>query len=179
MSVPVREVASDALTPRDVAGLRALFAAAWPDVLFDEHDFAHAMGGRHWLIEIDGRIVSHASVIERVLEAGGRRLRTGYVEAVATLPDHAGLGHGTSVLRAAGDHIRTTFELGALSTDRPAFYERLGWVRWRGPTFVRAPGGPVRTPDDDDGILVLPTTTSPALELTESLSCDWREGDVW
>ena len=35
------------------------------------------------------------------------------------------------------------------------FYERLGWVRWRGPTYVQMPDGVVkRTAEDDGGLMV-------------------------
>ena len=58
-------------------------------------------------------------------------------------------------------------------------YARLGWERWRGPTFVRTAGGLVRTEDEDAGIMILRTPRTPALTRTESLSCEWRAGDAW
>lgn len=176
----IREAATAQLSADDLGALRGLFAAAWPDGEFSEDDWAHAMGGRHWLIEVDGRIVSHASVVERILEVGGRPLRTGYVEAVATAPHSRRCGHASRVMQAAGAHIRAHFELGALSTGHPGLYERLGWVRWRGPSFVRTPEGLVRTEDEDDGILVLVTPATPAgLDLTAPVSCPARSGDAW
>ncbi len=179
MTPPVRTATTDELTEGDLAGMRSLFDAAWPGGRFDGHDFEHALGGRHWLIEHEGRIVSHASVVGRLLVADERPLRTGYLEAVATWPDLERRGLGSAVVSAADAHIRERYELGGLSTGRPGFYERLGWRRWLGPTFVRMPDGPVRTADDDGGVLVLATPGTPPLDLTAPLSCDWREGDVW
>jgi aminoglycoside 2'-N-acetyltransferase I len=75
--------------------------------------------------------------------------------------------------------IRDRFELGALGTGRHQFYERLGWLTWTGPASVRTPEGTRRTPDEDGFILVLPTPSSPALDLAAPISCEWREGDVW
>ena len=75
--------------------------------------------------------------------------------------------------------IEERFQLGALGTGRHHFYERLGWRTWRGPSFVRTGTGPSRTPDDDGYILVLPTPTSPTLDLEASISCEWSPGDVW
>ena len=47
-------------------------------------------------------------------------------------------------------------------------------------THVRAHGrGPVRTEDEDDGIMILRTSRTPALTGTEALSCEWRAGDAW
>jgi aminoglycoside 2'-N-acetyltransferase I len=139
----------------------------------------HAMGGRHWLVEVAGRIVSHAAVVERILEVGGRPVRTGYVEAVATAPAWQGRGFGSRVVAAATEHIAATYELGALSTGSPGFYERRGWLRWRGPTYVRTPRGPRRTADEDAGVLVLPTAISPRLDPTASISCESRAGADW
>ena len=35
------------------------------------------MGGVHWLAEAGGRLVGHASVVPRILEADGRPIRDG------------------------------------------------------------------------------------------------------
>ena len=60
---------------------------------------------------------------------------------------------------------------------------------WAGPTWVRTADGPVRSEDEDGGILWLPTPTpttptptapaQPPITGTESISCEWREGDAW
>jgi aminoglycoside 2'-N-acetyltransferase I len=175
----VREVATAELTEAELADLRELFAAGWPAGDFDEDDWAHAMGGRHWLIELDGRVVSHAAVVERIVSAGGHALRTGYVEAVATLPGYEGRGLGSRVVAGATEHVRRRFELGALGTDRFTFYGRLGWQRWQGPTAVRTPSGELRTPQDDGYVMVLLTPSTPPLDTAATIACDWRPGDVW
>ena len=63
------------------------------------------------IASIGDRIVSHASVVDRVLETGDLALRTGYVEAVATWPEHQGAGHATRVMRAVGTFL-DGYELG-------------------------------------------------------------------
>ena len=149
------------------------------DGQFGDDDWAHALGGRHLILDVDGDIVSHASVVERSIEIGGQRFRTGYVEAVATAPGSEGRGYGSAVMTAANEHIRSTFELGVLGTGRNGFYERLGWETWRGKAFVRTPDGQVRTPEEEGYILVLRTPASSPFELTEPITGDWRPGDVW
>jgi aminoglycoside 2'-N-acetyltransferase I len=144
-----------------------------------EDDWKHALGGTHFILELDGRIVAHASVVERELRVDGRTLRTGYVEAVATTPDRQGKGLGSLLMDDVTAWIRDRFELGALGTGRHSFYERLGWRTWAGPSSVRTPNGDRQTPDDDGYILVLATPSSPALDLSAPISCDWRPGDVW
>ncbi len=180
--VQLRRLATDELTAPESAALRAMLDAAFgadEAERFDDDDWQHGLGGVHFVLEVDGRIVAHASVVERELHVGDRPLRTGYVEAVATAPDRQGQGFGSIVMIDATYYIRETFELGALGTGRHAFYERLGWRTWRGPAFVRAPDGPCRTPDEEGFILVLETPTSPRLDLSAPISCDWRPGDVW
>ena len=107
-------------------------------------------------------------------------MHAGYVEAVAVLPARQGTGLGTAVMRALGEVIAREFELGALSTGEWHFYERLGWERWRGPTWVRHPDGRLeRSPADDDSLMILRTPRTPALDLFATLTCDARPGDAW
>jgi aminoglycoside 2'-N-acetyltransferase I len=175
----IRRLRSDDLSSDDAAGLRELFAAAWDAEGFTEEDWDHAVGGMHFILEASGAIVAHAAVVERELNTTGHRLRTGYVEAVATSPIHQGRGHGTAVMGQADEYIDQNFQLGALGTGRTAFYQRLGWLVWEGPTFVRTASGLVRTPEEDGNVLVRLTPTSPELDLKAPISCDWRPGDVW
>jgi aminoglycoside 2'-N-acetyltransferase I len=168
------------LSAPEIAAIRALLWAAFEgDEAFSEDDWQHALGGLHVVLDVAGEVRAHASVVTREIHVDDRPIRTGYVEAVATAPEHQGRGYGTRVMAAVNEHIREEYELGALGTGSPAFYERLGWLRWRGPTAVRTSDGVERTPDEDGGILVLPTVRSPELDLDAEISCDWRPGDVW
>lgn len=178
----VRRLTTPQLTPEDVAGIRALLDAAFAkheDDRFGEDDWQHALGGMHFVLDLGGEIVGHAAVVERTLEIAGQPLRTGYVEAVATVPARQRTGLGTDVMRDVGAYITEHFELGALGTGSHGFYERLGWATWRGPAFVRTAEGERRTPDEEGYIMVLRTPTTPTLDLTAPISCDWRPGDVW
>lgn len=180
----VREVETTGLSPEEVATIRALMEVAFgddEDERFRDEDWAHAVGGRHFILEVDGVIVGHASVVERELQVAGRPVRTGYVEAVAVEPGRHGLGLGSTLMERVNAHVRERFELGALGTGRHAFYQRLGWRTWRGPSSVRTPTGELPTPDEDGYILVLETPSTPItpLDLDAPISCDWRPGDVW
>jgi aminoglycoside 2'-N-acetyltransferase I len=178
----LRRLLTTELTPEEVTAIRALLAAAFgpeEDELFGEHDWEHALGGMHFVLDLDGVIVGHASVVERELHVDGRVLRTGYVEAVGVVPDRQGAGLGSQVMADVNAWIRDRYELGALGTGRRSFYERLGWRTWVGPTSVRTVDGTQRTPDEDGFILVLETPSSPPLDLGAAISCEWRPGDVW
>ena len=180
-SITVRSATTAELTAADLRQMRTLLWEAFPkgEDGFTEDDWEHAMGGRHFMVEVDGVIVSHASVIEREIHVGGAPLRTGYVEAVGTRPEHERRGFGSAVVRAATDHVLTTYDFGVLGTGEHAFYERFGWRTWLGRAYVRMPDGPERTPDEEGYIMVLRTPSTPELDPEASISCDWRPGDVW
>jgi aminoglycoside 2'-N-acetyltransferase I len=172
---------SAALSSEETAAVLDVLRDAWRQGAerFTDQDWEHATGGVHFLLEETGEILAHASVVPRELHAGDHRLSTGYVEAVGTRPSHQRRGHGSALMREIGLHIDADYELGALDTGRPDFYERLGWRVWRGPTYVRTGDGPQRTPEEDGLVMVRPTPTTPALDLSASISCEWRPGDVW
>ena len=169
------------LSPDQVSAIRGLLWAAFsdPDDAMTENDWDHALGGTHFLLTLDGVLVAHAAVVERDLHIGGLPVRTGYVEAVATAPDRQRRGFGTELMERVDGYIRERFDLGALGTGVQGFYERLGWIVWRGPTMVRTETGTQPTPDEDGYIMVLPTPAMPRPDITEPLSCEWRPGDVW
>jgi aminoglycoside 2'-N-acetyltransferase I len=179
---PVRRVSTDGLTPAERTAIRALLDAAFDgdeDERFTDDDWDHALGGVHVLLALEGEIVAHAAVVERDIRIGDRALRAGYVEAVATASDHRRKSHGTQVMAAVGAYLAESFELGVLGTGEHGFYERLGWRTWLGPSYVRMPDGLRATPDDDGYIMVLQTPSTPALEASAPISCEWRRGDVW
>lgn len=180
--VRLRRLSTTDLTSAEIGSIRAMLEAAFgsdDDERFGDDDWDHALGGVHFVLDLAGEIVAHASVVERELHVGGRPLRSGYVEAVGTAPGHQGGGLGSRVIGEVNDYIRGGFELGALGTGRHHFYERLGWKTWTGPSSVRTSDGTQRTPDEDGFILVLATPSSPPLDVTAPISCEWRPGDVW
>ena len=164
----------------ELRDLRALLDEAFEGECEDA-DWEHALGGIHVLVREGEELVGHVSVVQRRLLHRDLALRTGYVEALAVRPGRRRRGHAGLAMSAAERVIRAAYDLGALSdgTGVEGFYERRGWLRWRGPTFVLAPGGLERTEEDDGGILVLATPLSPELELAGPIACDWRPGDVW
>jgi len=161
-----------------LAAVRTMTFAAFAG-RFDDHDWEHTQGGVRVVALADGVPVAAGAVVPRTLLVGERPVRAGYVEGVATAEDRQGSGLGTAVMRAVGEVVRDRFELGALSTSAHAFYEGLGWERWRGPTYVRAGATLVRTEDEDDGIMVLRHGPSAQLDLTQGLTCQARPGDDW
>jgi aminoglycoside 2'-N-acetyltransferase I len=146
---------------------------------FAPEDWEHALGGRHFVAYREDRAVAHASVVGRLLEADGRPLRTGYVEAVATEPEFQGQGYGGLVVAEATWWIPGSYEFGALGTGAHLFYERLGWERWKGMTLVRDGETVRRTEEDDDAMMVFRFGPSLAVDLEGTLLCEARPGDDW
>ena len=167
------------LESADRRHIRRLLDSAF-DGGFSADDWEHMLGGRHVLVRDGSALVAHAAVVLRTLWVGPTPFATGYIEGVATVPAHHGRGLGSLAMLHAGRLVRDDFELGALSTDRWSFYARLGWERWQGPTYVRSVDGSLtRTPDEDDGVMVLRFGRSLDIDLSSSLTCQDRPGDAW
>jgi GNAT superfamily N-acetyltransferase len=162
------------LTDLCEAAFRVPFAPIWERV----------GPGVHVISDVGGRSVAHAMIVDRTLYVGADApvtVDTGYVENVATAPDHHGEGLGSAVMREVGRIIREAYALGALATASHGFYARLGWATWAGPTWVRMPDGQrVRSAEQDGNVMVLRTpTTAPTLDTSMPIAVDWRPGEPW
>lgn len=168
------------LEAADLRRIRQLLERAFDDS-FEESDWEHTIGGVHVLLRRDGELAGHASVVQRRLFHAGASIRTGYVEAVAVAAEHRRRGAAGMLMAEAERIITTAYDLGALGdgTEIEGFYQRFGWLAWRGPTSTLTPAGMHRTPAEDGYVLVLPTPTSPHLDLDGPIACDWRPGDAW
>jgi aminoglycoside 2'-N-acetyltransferase I len=173
----VEVVSSEHAAPALLDSFRALLVDAFGGD-FSDDDWAHCLGGLHVYIE-DPDIVAHAAVVRRPLDIGSTTMQAGYVEGVATEPARQRQGLGSLVMRRVNDLIAPRYQLGALSTGEHAFYEQLGWQRWRGETFVQRAGQLVRTPDDDDAVMVLLFGPSRDVDPTSPIACTERPGDDW
>ena len=71
MPVRLRRLRTDELSLSELRELRALFDEAWQgDDAFDDDDWAHTIGGTHFVMEVDGTVRSHVSVVPRTLVTG-------------------------------------------------------------------------------------------------------------
>ena len=178
----IRVAHTGALEPETLAAARALLEEVFTEGL-EEHDWEHALGGMHALISQHGALIAHAAVVQRRLLYRDTALRCGYVEGVAVREDWRGKGLAHALMDSAEQVLRGAYQLGALSVSEAGrhMYTSRGWRPWRGPTSVLAPAGVTRTPDDDNGLFVLPVGLPNDLELdtTAEITCDWRGGDVW
>jgi aminoglycoside 2'-N-acetyltransferase I len=178
--VKLRTCTTAELSTAELRALRRLLDDAYGGD-FADADWDHAVGGLHTLVLEQGKLVGHVSVVPRQLRHQDRSVRTGYVEALAVRGDRRRRGYAAAAMSTAEQVIDRGYDLGALSDGSgiDGFYQKRGWLTWVGPTFVIGPDGIQWTPDEDGGVLVRRTPTSPALDLNAPLGCDWRPGDVW
>jgi hypothetical protein len=115
-------------------------------------------------------------VVPRSIRVGGVEVVAGYLEGVAVVPDRHGSGIGATIVRATNAPVRERYDVGFLSTSCQAFYERLGWTRWRGRTYADEGLVLRRTPGEDAGIMVLPGAAGIAIDLDADLTCRARAG---
>lgn len=181
MSPSLSVCSSEELSGADRDRLWELWQAAFGGRRgFDRHDEEHTYGGVHVLARAGQEILGHAAVVPREIVVGQRPFAAGYVEGVAVWPSRQRTGVGRSVMGLLMAELRARYRLGVLSTGSAhAFYERLGWERWRGPSYVLTADGRVRTADEDDGLMVLRFGPSAGVDLTAAIACHDRSGDVW
>ena len=195
----VKVIAADAASPALLAEVQSLCGRAYAGENLGPLWAAYAADW--YVVGFAGDLaVSHAMVVTRWLQAGaGPRLRTAYVELVATLPEFQGRGFASAVMERLGMAIGAAgYDLGGLCPADTGLYQRLGWEYWRGPLFIRPPGAaegqggtvaginvgdaaaasPIPTPEERVMILRLPNT--PPLDLDLPLSAEWRPGgELW
>jgi aminoglycoside 2'-N-acetyltransferase I len=172
-------VLAGAVDPRTRRRLRELWDRAF-EGRFSDDDADHAFGGVHVVAEDQGRLVGHASAVERRVRFGDGPWSTiGYVEAVAVDPERQREGVGRRTMLALQEEIAARWPVAMLSTGRAtAFYESLGWERWRGVSFTRTATGVV--PDGEHGgLMVLRVDHSAVPDLSVDVTCEDRRGDAW
>ncbi len=159
------------------AAIRELLDTAF-DGDFSDADADHAAGGIR-VLAVDGdTIIGHAALVGRQMQVNGVPLTVGYVEGVAVHPNRQGQGHGAVLMRMIAERAQHTYALTMLSTGEQGFYEKLGWVRFLGKSYVTENEQMVRTADEDEGLMVLAADASWHTRDCVVV-CDWRAGDVW
>ena len=135
-------------------------------------------GGRHFLGYLGAELVSHAVVTTRWAQPEGERiLKTAFVDAVSTAPTYQGRGFGGSVMQHLGAGV-PDYELGCLQTDRPKFYERVGWELWLGPLGGRDGDSVIPTPDQR-GVMILRLPSTPPLDTAKGLTIERQPSRIW
>lgn len=161
-----------------LSAIQRLMATAF-EGRFQDTDWDHAIGGMHALVWDGDELISHASVVQRRFLHNGHSLRAGYVEGVATREDRRMRGHAAECMTAIEAIIERAYEVGALAASAGAvgLYVARGWEQWQGETSAFTPAGIERTPGDDRSTYIW--RVSAPIDLSGTLICDHREGDLW
>lgn len=177
MALQLLTVPAHALTPAQLEDVIALCSDVFN---LDYRYYMNLCPDRvHVLAYADGRLVGHALWLDRRMRiGGGPRQIAAYIEGVATQPDYRGRGIGSAMMRRVAEEI-AGYDFGALSPARPAWYERLGWVRWRGPLLIERDGVIEETTDPDELVLIYRTPHTGELDLTATLTGEWRSFEPW
>jgi aminoglycoside 2'-N-acetyltransferase I len=147
---------------------RALFE--WGENIFGAEDLQYRWRPKdlHFLLEEDGRVVSHVGLLRHAVTAGGRSVEVAGVGGVVTVAGAQGRGYAQRGMRHAAEFFCQEWgvEFGLLFC-RDAlvvFYERLGWRLVEAPVHIEQPDGPV---ESSLNVMVLPCDGRP-----------WPEGEV-
>lgn len=147
---------------------RTLFE--WGENIFGAEDLQYRWRPKdlHFLLEDDGRVVSHVGLLRHAVTAGGRSVEVAGVGGVVTVPGAQGHGYAQRGMRHAAEFFCREWgvEFGLLFCRDAlvAFYERLGWQLVEAPVRIEQPDGPV---ESSMNVMVLPCDGRP-----------WPEGEV-
>lgn len=175
--MPLRVRDRSSFTPAELDDLRRWLEAAYDEGPWRTEHWEDIGPGPHVVAEDDdGALLAHACISWVPITIGERTLRAGYLEDVATRNDLRGQGYGTAVVTATHPLVEAQAEIGFLATGSQPFYERLGWVRWRGPSSVIEPDGTrTPTPEEDGYLMALLFPGTPDISLDEPVSRPRRD----
>jgi GNAT superfamily N-acetyltransferase len=105
----------------------------WGENIFgiEDHEYRWRPKDVHFLLDVEGKAVSHVGLIDHVVKVGEQTVRVGGIGAVVTAGDMHGRGYAQKTLRFAERHMceELKVEFGLLfCLDRlKPFYARQGW----------------------------------------------------
>lgn len=177
MSFTVDVRRTEHLTRAERTELRDMLVTSFGE-RYDETSWQHCLGGIHYLLRQENQLVSHGALVPRRFRQGDRVVEGVYGESMATLPALRHHGLGSVVVAMATAEIRLHHPIGVFAAGRYEFYERLGWRKWRGPTFVSTAQGP-RPAAPARGAVMFRLPLHSDLDPDADLTTDWRDGDIW
>lgn len=173
----VESVHTADLDPRELEAARAMVFDAFGG-RFDQIDWRHSLGGIHVISrDAAGVIDGHSAIVARSFRHGSRQLRCGYVEGVAVRSDRRRRGIGDALMERTNAIVTHGYEIGGLgaTNEGARLYARHDWTEWRGRLAAFGPAGA----ESVSGGWVWVFDPHSLLDVTEPLTCDWRDGDRW
>ncbi|MEW2115280.1 GNAT family N-acetyltransferase [Streptomyces sp. NPDC005474] len=169
---------TEQLSKQERHDLRTMLEKVFGRSRYTDESWEHCLGGVHYLLRYGDTLVAHGALVPRYLRQGDRVLRGVYGESMATLYDWRELGFGSIIVAMATANVRNNYDIGVFAASKYAFYERLGWEKWRGPTFIETehgiePRGPAR------GAVMFRLPKHSTIDPDAELVTDMRKGDPW
>jgi predicted N-acetyltransferase YhbS len=111
------------------------------------------------LVRLDGQVVSHVGIVERIGTVNGQPVKLGGIGGVATRVEYQRRGLAQAAMEKAAEFMRDGLgvEFGLLICGKPmiSYYSKLGWQVVEGPMMFDQARGKV-TFDDSTKIMILP-----------------------
>jgi predicted N-acetyltransferase YhbS len=153
---------SDELDETAIRQIIALKQKVWPnDIPVETHleqyrgRFLTRSNRRTYTVESEGRLLAHAELFGRTIEAGGTQVMVGAIAGVCVDPECQGSGIGRELTQAIfNDLPQQNYPLILFQTNVPRFYEKLG-ARVVHNTFIRGRGDSTN-PWRDDAVMIYP-----------------------
>jgi aminoglycoside 2'-N-acetyltransferase I len=141
----------------------------WGEDIFGANDLALRWRGKdvHFLLEIDGQVVSHVGILKHQVTVAGQPLTVGGVGGVVTIPEAQHSGYARELLQQAVNLMKEwQVDAGLLFCLklRVPFYAAQGWQLIAPPVMIQHLDGEVPAPLE---VMILPLGRS-----------TWPEGEV-
>jgi aminoglycoside 2'-N-acetyltransferase I len=176
--VTVRVRHTEQLGEEELGELKAMLTSVFGEERYTEEAWEHCLGGVHYLLRYGDQLVAHGALVPRDLRQGGKVLHGVYGESMATLKDWRRRGFGSVIVAMATAEIRRNYDIGVFAASKYEFYQRLGWQKWRGPTFVETEHG-IEAKGPERGAVMFRLPDNSDVDPDADLTTLSRSGDDW
>lgn len=130
----------------------------WGEDIFGANDLNLSWRPKdlHFLLEVDGTLVSHVGVLRHTVSVVGKQVTVGGVGGVVTLPEWQRRGYARELMQHTADFFNHwDVEAGLLFClqRRVPFYESQGWQVVKYPVMIQQTDTEIRSPLE---VMVLP-----------------------
>ena len=104
----------------------------------------------HFFMYVDGRALSHASLLSHEVSVEGRPVAVAGLGGVVTRPEAQGRGYASRLIHHAVEFFKREWKVEAgllfCVPRMVSYYARLGWQTIEGPVLIEQPRGRIRAP---------------------------------
>lgn len=124
----------------------------WGENIFgvDAHKLRWRPKDVHFLLYLDGSLVSHVGILKHVISFNGDPITVAGVGGVVTVPEAQKRGSARRLMQHAARFFEHEWKVEAgLLFCRPellTYYNALGWHEFEGPVLIEQPGGKIISP---------------------------------